>query len=245
MKQNSFRVFFLFFIILAIFFLQSVAIAENEENTPNLRVDGIMYDKDDPIAVVNDQVVRKGESIEGARIIEITDIEVTFQYNDKTLVRSVGEGQSNESAPKQYYKKAKLALPDISSIKNIRSREEAGKVIADYVIKFWPILLAIFVAAYTYMSAMVHIIANKTGTGHGWMAWIPIVNIFLLCMIAEKSFLWVLLFLIPFGQLIFIVGIWGGIAESCGKSWWLGVLAVLPGLNFIVAGYLAFSKISD
>ena len=65
--------------VLIVFVLQSLAIAENEENAPNVRVDGIMYDKDNPMAVVNDQVLRKGESIEGAKITEITDAEVTFQ----------------------------------------------------------------------------------------------------------------------------------------------------------------------
>jgi hypothetical protein len=95
------------------------------------------------------------------------------------------------------------------------------------------------------MSAMVHMIANKTGTGYGWLAWIPIFNVFLLCMIAGRSFGWVLLFFVPFGQIIFLIMMWGGICEVCSKSWWLGILSIFPGLNFILAGYLAFSKINN
>jgi len=245
MKVKFYNVFFLLFMMLAVFFLQSFAIAENEETNPKLVVDGISYDVNDPIAVVNDQLLRKGDIIEGAKIIEITDTEVTFQYNDRTIVRTVGGEEVKRSVSRGYYKKAATDFSNIFSVKNIRSRKEAEKLVVDYMLKFWHIILTIVLIAYIYMSAMVHIIANKTGTGYGWMAWIPIVNVFLLCMIAQKSFFWVLLFLVPFGQLIFIVGVWSGIAESCGKPWWLGILAMFPGVNFIIAGYLAFCEIPE
>lgn len=245
MRLNCVRWLFLVFAFLFVFILQSIAIAENEAAFPSLGVDGIMYDKDDPIAVVNNQLLRKGESIGGAKIIEITETEVVFQYNGKILTKSVGEGQDIGISPKKYFKKSKIDFSNIPAIKNIKSRKEMEEFVINFIIKFWRVLLLLFLAAYIYMSAMVHIIANRTGTGNGWLAWVPIVNIFLLCMIAGRSFFWVILFLIPFGPVIFLIIVWTGIAESCGKSWWWGVLSIFPILNFILAGYLAFSKISD
>jgi len=33
-----------------------------------------------------------------------------------------------------------------------------------------------------------------------------------------------------------------GIAEARGKPFWLGMLLLIPGVNLIVIGYLAFSR---
>jgi hypothetical protein len=222
-----------------------VSAAEDEIEYPGLKVDGIMYDETDPIAVVNDQLLHKGESIEGAKVIEITESEVTFEYKSKLLTRSIGEGYKSKNVSKKYIVRPETNITKIVSVKNIKSKEELRRLIVESMIKYWRILLLIFVIAYVYMSAMVHMIANKTGTGYGWLAWIPIFNVFLLCMIAGRSFGWVLLFFVPFGQIIFLIMMWGGICEVCSKSWWLGILSIFPGLNFILAGYLAFSKINN
>ena len=60
----------------------------------------------------------------------------------------------------------------------------------------------IFLAAYAYMGITLQTIAGKTGTPDGWLAWIPVANVYLMCKIAGKPTWWVVLFFIPFVNLI-------------------------------------------
>jgi hypothetical protein len=46
--------------------------------------------------------------------------------------------------------------------------------------------LLFFAAIYIYMSMALMTIATKTNTPNGWLAWIPIANIFLMLQIARK-----------------------------------------------------------
>jgi hypothetical protein len=94
------------------------------------------------------------------------------------------------------------------------------------------------------MSFVIQKIAHKTNTENAWLAWIPIANIFLLCSIANKSFLWILILFVPFvGGIVFTIIVWGGVAEACSKPSWLGILMLLPLVNFVIVTYLAFSTI--
>jgi hypothetical protein len=82
------------------------------------------------------------------------------------------------------------------------------------------------------------------------MAWIPMANIYLECIIAGKPGWWLLLRLlsvfIPLaGPLIYSVLnviVWMGISEARSKPTWLGILSIIPILNWFLLGYLAFAK---
>lgn len=54
----------------------------------------------------------------------------------------------------------------------------------------------IFIAFYVYFSYSLQVIADKTNTEDSWMAWVPIVNLYLLCRISGKpgcvGILWVI-----------------------------------------------------
>jgi hypothetical protein len=102
---------------------------------------------------------------------------------------------------------------------------------------FWLILLA----TYAYFAFSIQIIANKTSTPNAWMAWVPILNVVLLCNIGDKPVWWVLLMFIPLVNIVITVMIWMGVSEARSKAPWLGVLMILPFLNLIIPGYLAFS----
>ena len=100
-------------------------------------------------------------------------------------------------------------------------------------------------AMYAYMAYTLQLIAKKTTTPKTWWAWVPIFNIFLLVKIAQKSYWWVLWALIPIVNLVISAILWMRIAVRLGKPKWLGILAVIPFVNFIVMGYLAFSTDSQ
>ena len=103
-------------------------------------------------------------------------------------------------------------------------------------------LLLIIFAAYAYIAFSIQMIANKTGTDNSWMAWVPILNIWLLCEIGGRPGWWVVLMFIPLVNIIVATMIWGAVSEARGKASWLGILILLPLLNLVLPGYLAFSE---
>jgi hypothetical protein len=95
---------------------------------------------------------------------------------------------------------------------------------------------------YVYMSVCLMMIANKTGTPNAWLAWIPILNIYLMCKIAGKPGWWLILFLIPFVNIVIGIIVWMKISEARKKPAWLGILMIIPFINLIIPGILAFTE---
>lgn len=102
---------------------------------------------------------------------------------------------------------------------------------------FWILILII----YAYCAYCFQLIANKTGTPNGWFAWVPILNIFLIIFIAGKPWWWVILLLLPLVNIVVYFILLYKLAEARKKSGWLGIAMIIPILNFIILGYLAFS----
>lgn len=98
------------------------------------------------------------------------------------------------------------------------------------------------VVFYVYIAICLMNIAKKTNTENGWFAWIPILNVFLMLMIAKKPLWWFILMLIPIVNIIIGIIVWMAVAEARGKPSWIGILMIVPFVNIIILGYLAFSK---
>ncbi|PIR86623.1 MAG: hypothetical protein COU11_04795 [Candidatus Harrisonbacteria bacterium CG10_big_fil_rev_8_21_14_0_10_49_15] len=106
-----------------------------------------------------------------------------------------------------------------------------------------PILaLIIALGFYLFIAYCLFRIAEKTNTPDRWMAWVPIIQIFLLLKIARKPAWWFLGFLIPLVNLIVVVIVWMEIAIAVNKPNWLGVLMLIPFFNLAIIVYLAFSS---
>jgi hypothetical protein len=101
------------------------------------------------------------------------------------------------------------------------------------------ILMVVF---YVYMALALQTIAKKTNTENAWFAWIPILNVFLMLMIAKKPLWWFILLLIPFVNIVISIIVWMAMAEARGKPSWIGILMLIPVLNIIIPGYLAWSQ---
>lgn len=113
----------------------------------------------------------------------------------------------------------------------------AGAVIA---------LLFVSVAVYVYYAFSLMTIAHKTDTGSAWMAWVPILNVYLMCKVADKPGWWLLVIMfVPFVNIVLTVILWMRIAEVRGFPGWWGILMLVPVVNFIVPGYLAFAEPSE
>ena len=106
------------------------------------------------------------------------------------------------------------------------------------------ILIYLFfcLASYIYFAICLMLIAKKTSTPNSWMAWIPVLNLYLMCKAAGKSGLWILLLLIPFVNVVALILLWAGMAARLGRPAWWGILMIFPLVNVILMGILAFSK---
>ena len=100
----------------------------------------------------------------------------------------------------------------------------------------------VWLGLYVYSALTLQIIGSKTGWKETWMAWVPFINLYMMCKVASKPGWWFVLFFIPFVNLVFFVLVWMGIAEARRKPAWLGVLMLVPIANLIIPAHLAFSE---
>jgi len=104
---------------------------------------------------------------------------------------------------------------------------------------FW-FYLILWLILYIYLAVSLQLLAKKTNTPNGWLAWIPIANIFLMLQIAQKPLWWFVLILIPIVNIVISIIVLMKIAERRGKPSWLGILIIVPVVGIAVPGYLAF-----
>ena len=109
--------------------------------------------------------------------------------------------------------------------------------------------LVAFLAIYIYSALALMTIAKKTNTPNGWLAWIPIANMYLMTQIAGVPW-WTFLVLlvsayIPMVGALIVLGItlwwWWKIAEARNRPGWWGILMILPLINLIIMGVLAWA----
>ncbi len=109
--------------------------------------------------------------------------------------------------------------------------------------------LIFFVVMYIYGALVLMTIGKKTNTPNPWLAWVPVANMFYIPQVAGYpwyyGFLW-LLVIIPFVGFIAAIGIqvwwWWKIAERRGFDGWLSLLMLIPLVNLVVMGIIAWKK---
>ncbi len=100
--------------------------------------------------------------------------------------------------------------------------------------------LFIGLASYILVALPLYVMGKKANSQYPWFAFIPILNAVLMLDIAGKDLWWILLMLIPCVNIVIFVIVWMGIAEAMNKPNWLGVLMLVPVVNWILPFYLAF-----
>ena len=117
------------------------------------------------------------------------------------------------------------------------------------------------IAIIIYVLLCLYLIAKKLDVPAAWLAWIPIVNIWVVIKSAGLKWWWILvlifvpipiMFLALLGPAMFILVFilitalyiypWMLISENLGRNRLLGLLMILPLVNFIFMGVLAFSR---
>ena len=111
------------------------------------------------------------------------------------------------------------------------------------------IFAVIGLVLYVYMALVLMAIAKRTNTPNGWLAWIPIGNLYLMTQIAQVPW-WTLLVIflawIPFVGGLAVLGVtiwwWWKICERMKKPGWWALLTLIPIANLIIPGILAWGK---
>jgi len=106
-------------------------------------------------------------------------------------------------------------------------------------ISIFLIFLAVFLAVffwtalpfYVYFAICLIFLGRKTQTPRRWMAWVPILNIYLLCKIAGKSGWWLVVFLLPIIFIIFgliLIPFFPDLPHSAGFIIYFLILLLMP-----------------
>ena len=117
-----------------------------------------------------------------------------------------------------------------------------ANILAAMVAGFTTVFLVIAVGMYVFFALCLYLIAKKLDVAEAWAAWIPIIQVWPFLSSAGKPCWWVIFLLIPFVNAIVGVYLWMCIAENLGRNKWLGLLMLLPIINFVLIGALAFTK---
>lgn len=121
------------------------------------------------------------------------------------------------------------------------SFKSANKLTTKDVIVIFLVLLFLVVIVAVLFCYPVFLIAKKTGTQYPYFAFIPVLNLYLLCKIAGRPVWWIIPYLLPFVNLIIDILVWMSISKSRQKPEWLGILSVVPILNLCMIWYVALS----
>jgi len=67
---------------------------DEEPSPPGWSLDGIMYKESAPMAVINRNIVKSGDLVNGARIIEIKKDRVVLEKDGMSFILNIAEGKS-------------------------------------------------------------------------------------------------------------------------------------------------------
>lgn len=110
-------------------------------------------------------------------------------------------------------------------------------------------VIVLIIGFYVYTSLVLMTIAKKTRTKDPWMAWIPILNLYLMAKIAKAPW-WTLIVMIisvfvPVIGFAISTGImlwwWWNICKARKKPEWYSLLLLIPIVNLIIMGIIAWS----
>lgn len=138
---------------------------------------------------------------------------------------------------------------DSATVNDFASGLLAGGSLA-FLAGYSVVVGVIGIAVYIYFAIALMAIASKLKVPNGWLAFIPIGNLYLLTQIAGvpwwSLFAFVLSFIPVIGPIaILAVTIWWfwKICERLGKEgWWGIVIALIPIANLILIGMLAWGE---
>lgn len=114
---------------------------------------------------------------------------------------------------------------------------------------FGMVAVVIAVVLYLFFAFALMTIAKKTKTQNGWLAFIPIANVYLMTQIAGLPAWYTLAILLPIipivgslAMMVAMVYFWWKIAEKIGKPGWWSILLLIPIVNLVIIYLMAWGK---
>lgn len=197
-------------------------------------------------------IFKSGKTVDG-NIKSIAGDTVTMEiYGVTEMIYDLSEIESINGEPVKVEPKtlqpAEITAPEVKAapaqteeLRSEDTRTITTKESAVFLVVLLGIILAIFLFYYIFSALCLQLIAIKTGTQPAWLAWIPIANLFLMCKIGGLNYLWLLVLLVPLLDVAIIIYMWYRISEARGKPGILALLMLVPVVNLVFLGYLAFS----
>jgi hypothetical protein len=96
------------------------------------------------------------------------------------------------------------------------------------------LLTVMTVAIYAYAALCFQRIARGHNLPHTWYSWIPVLNVYLVCRIIGKRYLWTVLCFVPVVNFFLYIVICFKLSRACGKGRVLGLLLLIPGVDLVV-----------
>ena len=109
-------------------------------------------------------------------------------------------------------------------------------------IGFLLVFAVLVLAFYLFMCFCYKRICENAGEEPGVLVWIPLLQFVPLLRVAELPVWTIILFFVPFVNLVFPFVMWAKICAALDKSPWLAAILLLPILNLLLIPYLAFSS---
>jgi hypothetical protein len=104
-------------------------------------------------------------------------------------------------------------------------------------------VVGLFIAFSLYYSLCLYKIAGKLDVEGAWAAWVPVVHYYWPVVgAAAKPAWWIVLLFIPVANFFIGIYLWICISENLGRNRWMGLLMLVPLVNLVYLGMLAFSK---
>jgi hypothetical protein len=118
------------------------------------------------------------------------------------------------------------------------SNAAAGAAFGAMMFFYWLMGLA----GYVFGAICLMTLGNKLAYKNSWMAWVPVLNIYMMCELAEKPAWWLILFFIPGVNIVMAIIVWIRILERRGRPTWWILMFFIPVVNIIFMAMLAFSE---
>ena len=104
------------------------------------------------------------------------------------------------------------------------------------------VVLGGVLALYVFSSFCFKRICEKCGVRPGVLVWIPIVRLVPLLKVAKMPVGMIILFIVPFANLVVFFIMWAKICVARGKSGWLVLWFLVPIANIVLIPYLALGR---
>jgi hypothetical protein len=109
------------------------------------------------------------------------------------------------------------------------------------------VLILVWLAVYVFSALCLMKMADRLGVENSWFAFIPFLNLWLICQMGDRDNTWFILMLVfafccGIVTAVMAILIFMDVAEKLGFENWWGILLIIPIFNFYVLYKLAFTE---